>query len=228
MTALMGLAARLRLARLVLRTDARRRQGDLAAFLTAALAGGVDVVQVRQDDLDAATGRAVLEEVRAVAATSGAVVGVAGDPAWAGAVGADLLHLRPGDDASAARAALHPDALLGRSAHDGDQLDAALADEALDFVAVGPGLVARAARTAPVFAVASTPWFVGGGVGAATLDDLLAAGARRVLVGSALADADDPQDAAARLTRSLADAWRADPGAERYRFAAAATPGRAR
>jgi thiamine-phosphate pyrophosphorylase len=40
-------------ARLYLCTDGRQRQGDLADFLDAVLAGGVDVVQLRQKELEA-------------------------------------------------------------------------------------------------------------------------------------------------------------------------------
>ena len=50
-TALMGLDARLRLAKLYLITDARTKQGDLADFLQAAFAGGVDVVRIREKDM---------------------------------------------------------------------------------------------------------------------------------------------------------------------------------
>ncbi|GAA1437567.1 thiamine phosphate synthase [Microlunatus lacustris] len=233
MTALQGLDARLRLSRLFLRTDARRRQGDLADFVAAVLAGGVDVVEIVQDDLDARTGAEVLEEVRGVAASAQAVVGVVGGPRWAGAVSADLLHLGATEERTReARAHLHPFALLGRSTHDPWQVDAALADDGLDFFSVGPAsaldLVRHAARVAPVFDAASTPWFAVGGITADTLDAVLDAGARRVCVGSAVTAADDPQDAAARLARPLAQAWQADPAAERYRFAAAASRGRTR
>lgn len=235
MTALLGLEARLRLARLVLRTDARQRQGDLVDFITAALAGGVDVVQVRQDWLSPEAGRAVLEAVREVASTSQVVVGVEASPAWAGAVQADLLQLGPDDPAPEARRSLHPWTLLGRTASDPARVDVALADECLDYVCVGPvrrpsglELVRHAARVAPVFSMDAKPWFAVGGITPDTLAGLLEAGARRVCVGGAITGADDPQDAAARLAAPLAQAWRADPASERYRFAAAATPGRIR
>lgn len=232
----MGLEARLRLARLFLRTDARRRQGDLGDFVAAAFAGGVDVVQVRQDGLDVRAGREVLETVRRAAATAQAVVGVLGSPRWAGAVQADLLHLGSADGSSVgARRHLHASALLGRSTRDAAQVDAALADDALDYFSVGPAqtasgleLVRYAARVAPVFDGAATPWFAVGGVTTATLDAVLEAGARRVAVDTAVSTADDPQEAAARLARPLAQAWRADPGAARYSFAAAAGRGRPR
>jgi thiamine-phosphate pyrophosphorylase len=237
-TALRGLEARLRLARLVLRTDARSRQGDLTDFLAAAFAGGVDVVQLVQGELDVRTGREVLEEVARVAAPAQVVVGVVGDPVWAGAIGAVLLHLGADDGPAAeVRAHLHPSALLGRSVRDVAEVDAARADDALDYLEVltpgaGPDLdldlVRHAARVAPVFDVAAPPWFAAGGVTPATLDRLLHAGARRVRVGSVLTTADDPQEVAARLARPLTQAWRADPAAERYHFAAAASRGRPR
>ena len=236
MTALLGLEARLRLARLVLRTDARRRQGDLADFLAAALAGGVDIVQIQQVGLSPQAGQAVLEVVRGIGAASGAVVGVKSPAAWAGVVQADLLQLGQSDEPTAeARRLLHPWALLGRSTHDADQVDAAAADDGLDFFSVGPArpspgldLVRHAARVAPVFSMAAKPWFAIGGITPETLDAVLEAGARRICVSTAITGADDPQQVAARLAGPLAQAWRADPASERYRFAAAASPGRTR
>ena len=46
-TAAAAARAELADARVYLCTDARRRQGDLAEFLDAVLAGGVDIVQLR-------------------------------------------------------------------------------------------------------------------------------------------------------------------------------------
>ncbi|HZX01984.1 thiamine phosphate synthase, partial [Kribbella sp.] len=48
-------------AQLYLCTDAREKQGDLAQFLDAALAGGVDIVQLRQKEMEAADELAALE-----------------------------------------------------------------------------------------------------------------------------------------------------------------------
>jgi thiamine-phosphate pyrophosphorylase len=238
----MGLDARLRLARLYLCTDARERQGDLAEFLAAALAGGVDVVQIRQTGLRSEGRRAALEVARRAAARHQVVVGVDGPPAPAGELGVDLLHLDQADAVTATvRTHLPPSALVGRSTHDGRQADAALADDDLDYVWVGPvrapaappdqpavglDLVRHAARTAPVFSMRSKPWFAAGGINARTLDAVLEAGARRVCVAAAITTAPDPQHAAEQLSRALRDAWQADPAAERYTFAAAASAGR--
>ncbi len=240
----MGLEARLRLARLYLLTDARERQGDLADFLGAALAGGVDVVRIRQPGLDPDAERAALAVARQAAAAHQAIVCVSGSAVLAGAVQADMLHLgQTGGDAAQARTHLHPWALLGRSTHDLDQVEVALADDALDYLTVGPGptawadpadpplwlhLLRATAALAPVYALDTLPWFAVGGITAGNLDAVLESGARRVCVASAITTASDPQDAAARLSRSLADAWRADPGSEPYALAAAASPGRRR
>lgn len=245
MTALQGLDARLRLARLHLVTDARRRQGDLAEFLAEALAGGVDVVQVRDADLTVDERRATLEVARAAAARTGALVGLAEVPAGPVDRGdLDLLHLgQAGTPSRRARLGLHPDALLGRSTHDEHQVDAAVADEDLDFFSVGPvpatsvepdsppvglGLVRYAAASAPVFTMTSKPWFAAGGITADNLAALVEAGARRVCVGRAVTQASDPRGAARALADVLREAWRSDPAAERYTFAAAASPGRGR
>jgi thiamine-phosphate pyrophosphorylase len=241
-TALMGLEARLRLARLYLCTDARERQGDLAAFLAAALAGGVDVVQIRQPGLRPEARRDALEVARHAAARHQALVGVDGPPALAAELGTDLLHLDQADDATATvRTHLPPPVLVGRSTHDARQADDALADESLDYVWVGPvrapaaphgqpavglDLVRHAARTAPVYSISSKPWFAAGGITATNLEAVLEAGARRVCVATAVTTASDPQQVAEQLSRSLRDAWQADPAAERYAFAAAASTGR--
>ena len=99
-TALLGLGARLRLARLYLCTDARTDTGDLAEFLAAVLHGGVDVVQIRQPGLDPDREAAALEIARAAAERYQALVVVHGSPELAARVGGDVLHLGPKDGSS--------------------------------------------------------------------------------------------------------------------------------
>jgi len=241
-TALRGLHARLLLARLYLCTDARTEQGDLPEFLDAVLAGGVDVVQIWQPGLDPEQELAALEVARRAAQRHGALVAVHADAALAGRSGADVLHLDVDDHGtSAARAAVHPDVLLGRSALDAAAVRAAAADHGLDYFSFGPvfdspskpdvpaaglDLVRAAATAAPALDLTAKPWFAVGGITAATLPQVLAAGARRVVVVSALTRAADPEAAAAELSGALREAWRSDPAAERYTIAAAASTGR--
>jgi thiamine-phosphate pyrophosphorylase len=238
MTALMGLDARLRLARLYLITDARIKQGDLAEFLAAAFAGGVDVVQIRQQGMAPEAELEVLEVARAAAMPHQSIVCVHGSATLAGRFHADMLHLGQADGPSApARAQLHRWAILGRSAHSVAEIDAALADKDVDYLTVGPtyptslqpayppvGLdpIRHAAWVAPVFAIASKPWFAVGGINLDTIDAVIEAGARRACVVSAITQASDPQEAAQQLRRRLQAAWEADPATERYTIQALA------
>ena len=88
--------------------------------------------------------------------------------------------------------------LIGLSTHDEAQLAAAVADPDIDYFCVGPvwetpdqgrvapgwasGCWSARSTLAPPFAHGAPPWFVTGGVAPQTLDDVLATGARRVVV----------------------------------------------
>ena len=73
---MMGLDARLKLARLYLCTDAREKQGDLAEFLAAAFAGGVDIVQIRQKNMSPEAELEALDVARKARAQSPMPTGV--------------------------------------------------------------------------------------------------------------------------------------------------------
>lgn len=243
-TVLMGLDVRLRLARLYLCTDARTEQGDLADFLGAAFAGGVDIVQIKEPGLSAEDELAALEVARQAAAPHHGIVCVNGSAEQAGRFSADMLHLgQAGPKAAKARRSLHQWAILGRSTHSERQVDRALADRDVDYLTVGPvyatstapayppvglELVRSAAQAAPVFTLESKPWFAIGGITIDTLDDVIDAGARRVCVVRAITQATDPAEAARRLHTRLAEAWRSDPASEAYTFRASAGAGLAR
>lgn len=237
MTVLLGLDARVRLARLYLCTDAREGQGDLSDFLRAAFAGGVDIVQIRQPGMSLEAELEALEIAREAAGHRG-IVCVNESPKLAEDFAADMLHLGQ-DDPSARRARkqLHEWALIGRSAHTRAQLDQALADADVDYLSIGPvhatpiepaqppvglELIRQAAQAAPVFAPDAKPWFAVGGIDADNLDAVIEAGARRIVVVRAITEASDPTAAARQLRSRLQQAWRADPAGERYAIQAAA------
>jgi thiamine-phosphate pyrophosphorylase len=240
-TALMGLDARLRLARLYLCTDARERQGDLEDFLTAAFAGGVDIVQIRQKGMKPKAELAALEVARHTAAPYQAIVSVNDSAELAGRFSADMLHLGHADaEASVARRPLHRWALIGRSTHSTEQADRAIADPDIDYFWVGPifsgptkahdepvglSLVRHATQRAPVATMESKPWFASGGINGGNLDDVIDAGARRICVTRAITSASDPEQAAGELRNKLQAKWRDDPAMERYSFQAAASTG---
>jgi thiamine-phosphate pyrophosphorylase len=228
----MGLDARLRLARLYLCTDTREEQRDLAEFLAAAFMGGVDIVQIRQQNLKPEAELEALEIARNAAMKHQGIVCVNHSAKLAGRFHADMLHLGQADgDSAAARKHLHQWAILGRSAHSADQVEQAITDRDVDYLCVGPvyatstkpdyppvglELVRHAAQAAPVAEVEAKPWFAIGGISLKNIDAVIAAGARRVCVVRAITQATDPQDAAHQLRRRLLDAWKADPAMDRY------------
>ncbi len=234
----MSLAHRLRASRLYLCTDARERQGDLADFLRAAFAGGVDIVQIRQKNMTRDAELAALEVARSAAVATQGIVCVNDSPRLAQAFAADMLHLGQTDGpAKQARRSLHDWALVGRSTHTPDQADQAVADADVDYFAVGPvhatptkpdyvpvglDLVRYAARVAPVGDVGSKPWFAIGGLDAGNLDQVVEAGARRVVVVRAVTEASDPQAAARVLKDRLRQAWADDPALASYALRSAA------
>jgi thiamine-phosphate pyrophosphorylase len=206
---------RLATARLYLCTDARRDRGDLAEFLDAVLAGGVDCVQLREKGLEARDEIALCEVFADAANRHGALWSVNDRADVASVVRPDVLHLGQDDlPVAAARALLGNEVLVGRSTHDESQVRAAALEPGVDYFCVGPTwpTPTKPGRPAPglpllraAAEVASPrPWFAIGGIDAANLDEVLAAGARRVVVVRALTEAADAHAAAADLARRLA------------------------
>jgi thiamine-phosphate pyrophosphorylase len=204
--------ARLKDARLYLVCDARPR-----AFLDAALRGGVDVVQLRDKALDDDALLAAARTFRAAADAAGALFVLNDRPELAAACEADGVHVGQDDaDPAAARAAVGPHRIVGRSTHTPAQLAAAEADPDVDYYAVGPVHATPTKPGRPAVGLASVahaaqaatkPWFAIGGLDAATLPPVLAGGARRIVVVRAIAGAQDPE-AAARELREALDARR--------------------
>jgi thiamine-phosphate pyrophosphorylase len=204
-------------ARLYLCTDARERQGDLAWFLDAVLAGGVDIVQLRQKGLEAGAELRYLEVFRAACAAHGALLAVNDRADVALASGADVLHLGQDDlPVAVARRILGPEPVIGLSTHAAAETDQAAAEPAADYFCTGPvwptpTKPGRPAPGLPLVAHAAAlgtarPWFAIGGIGETELDQVLATGARRVVVVRAITDAADPGAAASRLAGRLRDA----------------------
>jgi thiamine-phosphate pyrophosphorylase len=204
----MTLRERLAAARLYLVCPARPR-----AWLEDALRGGVDVVQLRDKDLDDGAIVAAAREFRAAADATGALFMLNDRPDLVDACQADGIHVGQDDETPAqARAAVGPERIVGRSTHAPAQALAAQADPDVDYLAVGPvhvtptkpgrpptglGYVETASKTI------SKPWFAIGGIDTCTVHDVVIAGASRIVVVRAITEADDPAAAARELRQAL-------------------------
>jgi thiamine-phosphate pyrophosphorylase len=185
---------------------------DLAAFLAACIRGGVDLVQLRDKQLDA---RPLLERagIAGEVCRDHGVPFILNDrPDLALACGADGVHVGQDDVPPAvARSILGPQAIVGYSTHAPAELEAAAA-EPVDYISAGP---VNATPTKPGrpgtglgylrYAIlrATRPWFVTGGVTPRTVPAMAAAGASRFVVVRYLTEANNPEANARRLRRAI-------------------------
>jgi thiamine-phosphate pyrophosphorylase len=205
---------RLQDARLYLVCDDR---GD--EFVRAALAGGVDIVQLRMKDRSDAQILAAGRRLARACRRHGALFILNDRPDLVSAVAADGVHVGQ-DDLSPveAREIVGGEHLVGLSTHSPEQIDAA-AGAPVDYIGVGPvhatptkpgrpavghDLVRYAATAAPV------PFFAIGGISPVNAADVRAAGASRIAVVRALTGAADPRSTAAHLRRLIGDDSRAE------------------
>jgi thiamine-phosphate pyrophosphorylase len=206
--------ARLTSCRLYLCTDARRHRGDLGDFLDAVLAAGVDAVQLREKNLEARVEMELARPFATAAEKYGALWSVNDRADLAVALRPDILHLGQEDlPTSVARAVVGEDMLIGRSTHSRDEVDAAAFEDGVDYFCVGPvwPTPTKPGRPAPgldlIRYAASLgidrPWFAIGGIDLSTLDEVLDAGARRVVVVRAITEAPDPAAAVQEFVRRL-------------------------
>lgn len=202
--------ARLQDARLYLVCDLRPGGRALEDVLAPALAGGVDVVQLRDKHASAEQLVAAAAIARRLCDEAGALLILNDRPELVQAAGADGCHVGQDDmEPAAARERAGADALVGQSSHFPDEVVGAT--EA-DYIGVGPvyatptkpgrhavgvELVRFAAFHAPV------PFFAIGGIDAGNVGEVVTAGADRIAVVRAIAEAADPRAAAAQLRAAL-------------------------
>jgi thiamine-phosphate pyrophosphorylase len=183
---------------------------SLADVLVPALAGGVDVFQLRDKDATDGELLAAAAIARRACTEAGALFILNDRADLVGAADADGVHVGQDDlPISEARALVGPDRIVGVSTHSPAQIDAA---QGADYLGVGPvhatptkpgrpavgaELVRYAAAHAPV------PFFAIGGIDAGNVRAVRAAGANRVAVVRAIAEAADPEAAARALRGAL-------------------------
>jgi thiamine-phosphate pyrophosphorylase len=211
--------AALATARLYLCTDSRSRQGDLADFLDAVLAAGVDIVQLREKGLEARDELRHLEVFAAAAERHGKLFAVNDRADVARAIRAPVLHLGQDDlPIPIAREIVGADTIIGRSSHNTGQASAAATEPGVDYFCAGPvwttptkpgrpaaglDLLEHAAAVAPPERPGSRPWFAIGGIDLPRLEQVTGRGATRVVVVRAITEAEDPAAATAALVARL-------------------------
>ncbi len=190
--------------RLYLITPARP---DLAPFLEAAVAGGVELVQLRDKGLADGALLVALREAREVTRRLGVPLVVNDRPDLAVLAEADAVHVGQNDlPPGAVRRFALP---VGLSTHAPAEVDAADAD----YIGVGPVFATPTKAGRPAVGLelvrhaaahARVPWFAIGGIDATNVAEVVAAGARRIAVVRAIGDAANPEAAARQLRDALA------------------------
>jgi thiamine-phosphate pyrophosphorylase len=175
----------------------------------AALAGGVDVVQLREKDVGDDETLSAAEALRRLCDSYGALLVVNDRADLAVACAADGVHVGQEDEPVASvRAQVGPDVLIGLSTHSPAQIDDAEEDEHVDYLGVGPIYeTATKPGVAPVGldlvsyarSHARKPWFAIGGIDVDRAPSVAEAGAERIAVVRAIRDAADPSEAARAL-----------------------------
>ena len=209
-----GLArrAQLRTARLYLVTDDETPAAQLPHLISRAVAGGVEIVQLRRKQVAAEELRAVALACLEAAHEGGALFLVDDHVDLAVAIGADGVHLGQTDlDPGEARAQLGPERLLGLSTHSKLQVVKA-GNQPVDYLSAGPvhatptkpGRPAVGFEHVTVAAVrASVPVVAIGGLGLGSVGTAIAAGADMAGVVRAICLADDPARVSAELRAEI-------------------------
>jgi thiamine-phosphate pyrophosphorylase len=208
---------RLDAARLYFVCDARPHGRSAEPVLEAALRNGAEMIQLRDKQLAEDELVEAARAFRELATEHDALFVLNDRPDLVEACAADGVHIGQDDmPPGEARRALPADALLGLSTHSRDQIEAAheLGDDGPDYLSVGPVWATPTKEGRPATGVelidtaariARLPWFAIGGINGENVGEVVAAGARRVVVVRAIRDAEDP----ARAARTLRDALEA-------------------
>jgi thiamine-phosphate pyrophosphorylase len=209
--------AQLAAARLYLVCDANPGGRALPDVLHPAIAGGVQVVQLRDKQLPDEELAAVANAAHALCERLGALLIVNDRPLVAREAGADGVHVGQDDmPVAEVRELVGPDMLIGLSTHAPEEIGAAHSSTngvpLADYIGVGPVHETPTKLGRPAVGVelveyaaahAHVPFFAIGGLDAGNVGDVLMAGATRIVVLRAIANAADPEAAARELSGLL-------------------------
>jgi thiamine-phosphate pyrophosphorylase len=200
--------------RLYLLATARECRNGFESTIKAALEAGVKIIQSREKELSDREWLSHARSLRKWTRDAGALLIINDRPDLALLAEADGVHV--GQDeltVSDARRIVGPDRLIGVSTHSIEQARQAVIDGA-DYLGVGPTFPSKTKTFAQfpglefvrsASAELQLPWFAIGGIGQDNLPQVMAAGATRVAVGSAILHSSNPGEATRALAFSLSE-----------------------
>jgi thiamine-phosphate pyrophosphorylase len=204
-------------ARLYLVAPARLAAGRLADLVPELVDAGVDLIQLREKEAEAGEVLRLAGPVLEACREAGVPLIINDRPDIAVALRADGVHVGQGDLPIEFTRRLIEDGIVGLSTHAPGEIDRALSrSDLIDYFAVGPCFTTPTKPSRPAAGLelvryaaeqhTTLPWFAIGGINEANLDDVIGAGATRVVVVRAITEATDPISAAEILKKRLLDA----------------------
>jgi thiamine-phosphate pyrophosphorylase len=188
---------------------------DPAAIAQELCAGGSDLIQLRAKNSTVMEVRRLAEAIAPITHAAGVWLVINDHPEIAAAVGAPICHLGQEDffDAGHRHVSELPFQNLqyGLSTHAPDQAARAVAAGSA-YVAIGPVFPTGTKPTAKAVTLdyvrwaagtITIPWFAIGGINFETVDSVVAAGARRICVVSAILNAPDVAEACRAFKRRV-------------------------
>ena len=187
-------------------------RGEVMRLAREMIAGGVDILQLRAKQESVAEITALARELHQVTSSANVPLVINDYAQIARDVGAEGVHVGQ-DDISIAevRRLVGPYGFVGKSTHSLDQAKAAQ-DEGADYIGFGP-LFATPTKpdyapiglewVAEAHALVRLPIFCIGGIKLENLSQVIAAGARRVVIVSGLLQAKNVADYARRCKETL-------------------------
>ncbi|MGH2703073.1 MAG: thiamine phosphate synthase [Actinomycetota bacterium] len=202
---------------LYLVAPAKLTAGDLGDLVPELIDAGVDLIQLREKETEAGDLLRLADPILAACREAGVPFVLNDRPDVALALGADGVHVGQNDLPIEFTRRFFGEGIVGLSTHAPGEVDRALnRSDLIDYLAVGPcyetptkpgrpaaglELVGYVAELHP-----ELPWFAIGGINDANLDEVMAAGARRIVVVRAITESPDPLAAAAELKQRLLNA----------------------
>lgn len=199
-------------AQLYVLVDGGRDADHFGQLVAELIAGGVNLLQLRDKRIDDRTLLARARQLREMTTKSSVLFLVNDRADIARLADADGVHVGQEElTVKDARSILGPDKLVGVSTHSIEQARRAVLDGA-DYIGVGPTFPSQTKSfdafpgldlVRQVAAEIRLPAFAIGGISAENVAEVIEAGLSRVAVSSAVAAAEDPQNAAKKLRKLL-------------------------